>query len=74
MGHFFFRLEKLSFPRGKVLVFIKKLKTTKYCFFKKRSFFQGISPMGSLNLQMRPTADFSFIRSGCLFIMLVCNL
>ena len=30
--------------------------------------------MGSLNLQMRPTADFSFIRSGCLLIMLVCNL
>ena len=30
--------------------------------------------MGSTNLQMRPTADFSFIRSGCLLIMLVCNL
>ena len=25
-------------------------------------------------LQMRPTADFSFIRSRCLLIMLVCNL
>ena len=30
--------------------------------------------MGNLNKQMRPTADFSFIRSGCLLIMLVCNL
>ena len=30
--------------------------------------------MGSLNLQMRPTADFSFIRSGCLLIMLVCSM
>ena len=30
--------------------------------------------MGSQRKHMQPTADFSFIRSGCLLIMLVCNL
>ena len=72
MGYYFFDLRSFLSPRTSI-GFHKKMKTTKYWFLKK-IIFNGISPMGSLDLQMRPTADFSFIRSGCLLIMLVCNL
>ena len=46
--------------------FHKRLKITSIDFHK-RSFLKEFSSMGSLNLQMRPTADFSFIRSGCFY-------
>ena len=73
MGYYIFVLRSFLSPRTSI-GFHKKLKTTKYWFLKKRSFLKEFSPMGSLNLQMRPTAVFSLIRSGCLLIMLVCNL
>ena len=72
MGYYFFDLRSFLSPRTSI-GFHKKLKTTKYWFLKK-IILKEFSLMGSLNLQIRPNADFSFIRSGCLLIMLVCNL
>ena len=46
-----------------IIGFHKRLNITSIDFHK-RSFLKEFSPIGSK--QMRPAADFSFIRSGCL--------
>ena len=65
MGYYFFNLRSFLSPRTSI-GFHKKTEDNQVLVIKK-IIFKEFSPLGSLNLQMRHTADFFFYKKWVSF-------